>query len=225
MKVTLFWTDPNFGEVEQRVYRDSAPIDPDNLPAPLATLSPGVLSWTDENATQGLTYYYAVSALVQGEEVVSDSLEVLVEPTWPAAPHWRVNITETHAASGFRFWIAEMQLRETPGGPSVATGGTPSASVQYAGNEAQYAFDGNPSTGWSSTNNAAPPQWLRYSLPSARTIAEVALQAGDTTARAGRAPAALQIQYSTDGVNWTTAKTYTGIPAWAAGEVRTFSTL
>lgn len=72
--VRLSWVDLNSGasqEDEFRIYRSTAPIDPDNLPAPLATLPPDTEVYDDGDAADGTNYYYAVGALKDGGEALS----------------------------------------------------------------------------------------------------------------------------------------------------------
>lgn len=61
----LTWRDRNSGAAEEegfRLYRGTAPLDLDDLPAPLATLPPGTEQYDDETVAPATTYHYAVSA-------------------------------------------------------------------------------------------------------------------------------------------------------------------
>lgn len=60
--VRITWTDRNADEEGHRIYRDTAPIDTENLPAPLVELGPGVTSYDDETAEAEKTYHYLVTA-------------------------------------------------------------------------------------------------------------------------------------------------------------------
>lgn len=77
--VTLNWKDLNYGESEQRVYRSTATIDPENLGTPLATLGADVTSYIDTTVVDQETYYYRVSAVVNGTEYVSDEVSAFVD--------------------------------------------------------------------------------------------------------------------------------------------------
>lgn len=141
-------------------------------------------------------------------------------------PYWRIVYdalagTDTYAA------IAEIQLRAVAGGPSVATGGTATSSSQYSTNfTADKAFDGNQDTSWSSSNGGATGAWVAYRLPSSQAIVEVALSMQNSNTggvREAQMPGAFHVQYSGDGVNWTTKKSFTGIAAWSLGQTRVFS--
>lgn len=60
--VRIAWTDINADEEGHYVYRDTSPLDLENLPAPLATLGPDVTQYDDATASADTTYYYAVAA-------------------------------------------------------------------------------------------------------------------------------------------------------------------
>lgn len=60
--VRIAWGDPNADEEGHYVYRDTAPLDLEALPPPLATLGPDVTTYDDTTAAAGTTYYYAVAS-------------------------------------------------------------------------------------------------------------------------------------------------------------------
>lgn len=79
MGVLLTWKDNNLSEDGHRIYRSTSPMDPENLPSPLATLGPGVGEYVDGTTLSGLTYYYRVGAFVGGVELVSQEFVVTAE--------------------------------------------------------------------------------------------------------------------------------------------------
>lgn len=143
-------------------------------------------------------------------------------PVIPAAAYWRIYVLETSTTDTFFCAIAGVTLRESAAGANLAVGGTASALTASSGLPASNAFDGNASTFWS-TADAAKPSWLAYQMPAASSIRSVSIQAGDTAARAARAPKDFAIQYSTDGASWTTAYVFNGETGWALGETRVFN--
>ena len=75
MAVTLVWEDRNSGAANEdghRIYRSESPMDPGNLPAPIASVGAGVTTYTDTSAVDGTFYYYRVSATRGSLEAVSD---------------------------------------------------------------------------------------------------------------------------------------------------------
>lgn len=62
------WRNTNLSQDAVKVYRGSSPLDPENLPAPIAELGPISLSYDDDTVVEGEVYYYRVSAH-RGEEV------------------------------------------------------------------------------------------------------------------------------------------------------------
>lgn len=76
MTVRLRWTDPNYGESEQKIYRDTQTIDPLNPPAAIATVAADVEEYDDTTALDDVIYYYRISALWNGDEKFSDEITV-----------------------------------------------------------------------------------------------------------------------------------------------------
>lgn len=74
MSVRLRWSDTNYGEEGHYIYRSTSPMDPENLPTPIATLGPNVEEYVDATAAYGTTYYYRVGAFTQGGVYVSDEI-------------------------------------------------------------------------------------------------------------------------------------------------------
>lgn len=81
MGYKLTWEDNNATEEGHRVYRSDAPMDPDNLPEPLAVLGPDVIEYVDYTAAEDEVYFYRVSAFLGGAEVVSDEIRATKEGT------------------------------------------------------------------------------------------------------------------------------------------------
>ncbi len=143
-------------------------------------------------------------------------------------PHlrWRILYSALSGSDSYSA-ISEVQLRTTAGGASVATGGTATSSTQYSGSyTATQAFDGSLTTSWSSAGGDTTAAWLAYQFATARQIVEIALSVQSTNAggvRPAQMPGAFSVQYSDDGTNWITVKTFSGITGWVHGETRVFS--
>ena len=88
MIIKLTWTDVN-GYGDFRIYRDTSPIDTEDLPAPLAVISgtgaqaPYQLEYIDATVEEMETYYYRVSAFFGSEERFTDNVEIVAyyQPT------------------------------------------------------------------------------------------------------------------------------------------------
>ena len=90
MFIKLDWKDPSAFGNEFRIYRDTSPIDPGNLPpAPYAVVPPATgpapqsLQWIDTSVVEGTTYHYAVESHFAGESKItaSQSITALYRPT------------------------------------------------------------------------------------------------------------------------------------------------
>ena len=72
MDITLNWFSPNSGtEDGTRIYRSSSPIPDSPLPAPLATVGPGVVTYTDSTAVAGQKYYYRTASYKGSDQYLS----------------------------------------------------------------------------------------------------------------------------------------------------------
>lgn len=133
-------------------------------------------------------------------------------------PHkfWRVFIP-FRSGMNYAYAIAELQFRETVGGPTVTTGGNAFSD----GSNASNAFDGNPSTWWvanfgGGSYDANRVAYLGYEFATEVAIKEIMWQARNDSAP-NQLPFFLFIQYSDDGIAWTTAWScsYSGTPVSA----------
>lgn len=58
---------------EVRIYRDTVELDPNNLPAPIATVGGGVETYVDTVPDNTVDYFYRLGVVVAGEESFSDN--------------------------------------------------------------------------------------------------------------------------------------------------------
>lgn len=133
-----------------------------------------------------------------------------------AARYWRIVVFEIQTTSNDFPGVQRLHLRTTIGGANVATVG------------ANWSFN---SLGTGSGNNLVSggdtraanigdgPWILTYDFGSATTIREIEMQADSTV---GNTPSDFSVQWSNDGITWTTMAQFTA-PAWTASEVRQFS--
>jgi hypothetical protein len=139
----------------------------------------------------------------------------------PKTIYWR--IYGAALSGGAAMSIAEIEFRAYSGGPNLCSGGTPSASSNF--NSTTFnndkAFDGNAATAWSASSNTGALSWIRYDLPTASPVSEVALTA--RTDAPNQMPSAFAVQSSMDGLLWTDEWRVTGSSSWTAGEQRIFT--
>lgn len=151
----------------------------------------------------------------------SDYLPWTVNDVSPAR-YWRYFTNAASITPGLAH-MAEFELRETIGGPSVAAGGTATADQNHDGSTVPAnAFDGNSTTYWGTTFNSALPHWLQYDFGEGneKLIAEVMLQPRTDTTE-GRSPDH-RILYSYDGTVFFPAHGRAG-SALAQGSVNVFA--
>lgn len=137
--------------------------------------------------------------------------------------YWRFYMTALDGG-GSAASCAELGFRNTPGGSSIATGGTPAASTEYLPPtyNAAKAFDGNAATFWSGNSSSGVPAWLSYDFGTAVDIVEVAYT-GRPDGTLGQYPSNFKVQYSDNNSTWTDAWAVTGQTGWTAGETRVFT--
>jgi len=150
-------------------------------------------------------------------------LRLLMASSVGSHRYWRINITATDTGATATS-LAELEFRATVGGATLCTGGTASASSTFdASHTAIEGFDGNGNTTWSSVSSGLPA-WLRYVLPSASSVNQVAIRArNEGGSTFGQTPKDFSIQSSDDGTTWTTEWSVTGQTGWTINEVRTFN--
>lgn len=102
--VRLQWDDKNMIEKGHKIYRSDSPMDINNLPTPIATLEPNTTEYVDTARTIGNTYYYRVSAYINGSEMVSE--EVPLKVTELSYSYISTNYNEVNKidSDGTRVW-------------------------------------------------------------------------------------------------------------------------
>ncbi len=78
--VLLKWRDRNWAEHGHYVYRSDTPMDINNLPSPIGTLSPNEYEYIDYDVIADQTYYYRIGAFRNNDVSVSDEIEVVATP-------------------------------------------------------------------------------------------------------------------------------------------------
>lgn len=134
--------------------------------------------------------------------------------------YWRIHARVN--AGGTFVQFAEVEMRAAVGGADQCNGGTPSCSgsIQAGSAAGVFANDGVTSfVQWSGTTD----KWVAYDFGAGneKDIVEVAITGA--TGAANRSPSVFDVQYSDDGVTWTTAWSVIYTTAWVTGTAVAFA--
>lgn len=118
-----------------------------------------------------------------------------------------------------------LDMRTSPGGSNVATGGTAIADGFYSGYPPSNAFDGNSATFWTTFTVTAPVSghWIGYDFGAGndKDIVEIVFTSRSDGFRED--PSRLYVDYSDDGTTWINAWGAWAVSAWTANQSRTFA--
>lgn len=142
--------------------------------------------------------------------------------------YWRVAMPPL-IGDFYGYGFAELQFRTSKGGGQAAVGGTPFGSPVADGTLAG-AFDSDPATFWacsfgSNTQKAQTEFYLGYDFVTPIDIVEVMMRARNDAGVNGarQLPWVGRIEFSDDGVHYTTAWSYSFPYPAAAGETHVLS--
>ena len=129
--------------------------------------------------------------------------------------YWRIFV-EDNWGDGTGIVIQEVEFLFTRDGSTLVTGGAAFGSDDATGNEYAKAFDGVSSSAWYA-NSAPIDQYIGYEFASPARVKFAALSLYDTgTNPLTRMPKNFRLEYSDDGVDYTTAFT-DAVPANVLG--------
>jgi hypothetical protein len=134
--------------------------------------------------------------------------------------HWRIYQHVMNGGTATSY--AEVEMRIAPGGADQCTGGTPSASHAPSAGVPANAF-ANDGTTTSLTIASTGETWLAYDFGAGneKDIVEVAITGTSPT---NRSPAYFRVDWSDDGVDWTTEwKVGPVTTGWATNVARVFT--
>jgi hypothetical protein len=143
--------------------------------------------------------------------------------------YWRLYITAPDGSASF-MGLTELALRKGDGssiGAYVSTSNPVYSTFVNASNDFARAFDGNiVDSGWLSAT-AASPQYVGMDVESSvgAPFSPVEVRYFDIYGSHNApdaSPKDFELQYSDDGVAWSTALAVTGETGWTANELRTF---
>ena len=182
------------------------------------------VQWSDDGST------WTTEWSVAGETGWgSNEGRVFSNPNYPVPGtgyrHWRLLFTANNGGSAVA--ATEIEMLALPDTVSKTVGGVARNSSRWdSSHNVNELFDGvlnNNSNAWASKSGAAMPQWVSYEFLSGKQIINaVAIHARNNT-DSSQAPRDFAVQYSEDGVNWTTAWTVSGQTGWGSYERRQFN--
>lgn len=159
-----------------------------------------------------------------------DSTEVTIDPTLrdtgaiavtdpnnQGHPYWRIRVDAVQDDAYAYVGIGYVEFRAKNGLASVR--GTPISSSSYQGYSPNNSFQGPTNSsynGWISDGSSQGKGWLGYQFPYPVTITEVGYQqltSGGPVDFAKSSPKDITIDYSDDGIFWTTVRTVTNAVA------------
>jgi len=127
--------------------------------------------------------------------------------------YWRLLITANNGDTAFTV-VGELGLLDADYLPLTGLG-TASASTTQGSQTAALGFDGDPNTYWESLINEPPPHWLAYDFGTGNAE-EVAVATITADRDDERMPKDFEVQFSDDGLAWTTDTSFTGETEWDA---------
>jgi hypothetical protein len=129
--------------------------------------------------------------------------------------YWRIRVTDqvqTAAGAG----LTEIEFRSSIGGADLTSVSTVvSASIEtYPPSPASNLVDNSTSTSWDSLNQATYPYTLTFDFGVEVVPKELAIH--PIVGAYFRAPKDFSVQASSDGVTYSTVKSFAGMTSWAA---------
>lgn len=161
---------------------------------------------------------------------VSNTYRVFENPAYVAPPKdatahrwWALRPLVANGSNAMA--VAELELRETVGGPNVASNavGVAQSNTTYdtnAGFGPQRAFDGSNATKYAGVGpaNAANNQLLAFRFNTARTIRQLGYRAANDYPI--ETPTSFEVVWSDNGYDWTVDTTVTGFTGLGQSELR-----
>lgn len=137
---------------------------------------------------------------------------------------WAINCTEGNGTPPEYLIFGEVAFATSPGGASITTGGLPIGQPQRLAplSRASFAFDGLATTSAGARTTYYYGKAIGYYWPTPQpNIVECRLTAH--TGDPGFMPRSGQIVWSSNGVDWNVAGSFSGQTGWTSGETRTFT--
>lgn len=192
------------------------------------------VQWSDDNSTwttawsvADTEYRYTSSTSAQGQVE-----KRYTNPSVGGKTYWRIHVTNVDSSSD-TFGVNEAGFALSISGATVTTGGIPLATSQFSTSfTPANAYDASSGTRYASRETLATavtmgfPLALGYHWSTAQAVVEVIIENrsdGSLANEGKQAPESFDLQSSTDGENWTTEWSKTGITWTSQGQVQRFS--
>jgi len=130
---------------------------------------------------------------------------------------WGVDV---YANGGGWSSIAELEFMTSAGGADLCVGGVPWASRATVGDVPFRGFDDDNGTFWQAGIGVVEGR-LQYTFATAPNPTHMALRA--RSAALSDTPTAWRVQYTLDGITWTTVRDVSGETGWSASERRVYA--
>ena len=140
-------------------------------------------------------------------------------PIGQGALYWRVRMYANHNGFGTAISASGVQLRESSGGPDLAPSAIVTAAGTSEGNVANLT-DGDPLTYWA--HEVYQNTWVTFQFSTPKEITSVTVMARSDSAYA-QVLSVGELQYSDDGVTWTSAWVFSNKDATGEGQSHTFT--
>lgn len=140
-----------------------------------------------------------------------------------AARYWRLNIQQSQTNTNNFKGLRVLQFRTTVGGANVATNAANFSSnlALSAGTFTNLLTSGNTTNVRGTNINGYYPPWIiTYDFGSPTTIREVVIRTDGTTV--GASPSHFAVQWSHDGLTWTTMRQVVG-ESWTSAQEKVFT--
>lgn len=181
----------------------------------------GVVQFSDDDSVWTDAWYAGVqTAWTEGQ-----TIRFTKPAKAPAAAHqyWAILCQDSaQTGTGAGYSIAELLFQTKPGGATLTGSGTAWSPTNYPGLTADLAFDGDPTTEWSSVSRAVADHPVAYNFSGPVLVAEIQMQARDDTFYE-QTPSQFLVAYSDDGLAWRAEWAETGVSWSSASQIQSFA--
>jgi hypothetical protein len=173
----------------------------------------------DYGSSVGLCDYFYSTEILNDPDIATTGAVAVITPEKQGHLYWRINCLSAMNPTSQYVGVGVLQFRQVPGGGNMAIGGTPISGGYYSGFSPDRSFMGDTSSsynGWISDGANGPGTgWIGYKFPYPINIQQVAyaqLNSGSGLNEQDLLPRSLTIDWSDDGINWTTVASLENLP-------------